>query len=155
MPRSSKFLIGFYIAIGILGFVFTWYHTTPYFGSGFMEANRLFWIDGLVNANPAGKFLAADVLILALACNVFMFTEGRRFKIRYLYLYIVAGLTIAISVAAPFFMAAREAAISRQESTRLSSDESNLKPYDKAAITILSVISLAACIVLFRNQTSS
>lgn len=149
MAQSSKFLVRFYILLGCLGFVFTWYHALFYLGDGFLEANRLFWIDGLINANPAGKFLAADVLILALACNFFMFVEGRRLKIRYLYLYILAGLTIAISAAVPAFLAAREAAIDSRQSAEQSDKEYELRRYDRVTLVFLTFVTLAACALLF------
>ena len=116
MEVKTKLLVSLYFVIALLALLTTWIHLPAYLGSGIVEANIQFWKDALFNANPAGKFLVIDILFLAFACNVWMIIEGRRLGVKYIYAYIAGGVLIAISVALPLFMAARELKRASQES---------------------------------------
>lgn len=117
----NRFLFVLYVLAAVLALVLTWYHVPAYLGKGVVEANRLFWADALFNSNPAGRFLTVDVLFLAFVCSVFMYIEGRRLNIRYLHAYVIAGILVAISVAFPLFLAARELKLTgtQEDTTRL------------------------------------
>ena len=108
MELKTKVLVAVYLLTAFVALLMTWVHVPAYLGNGFADANIQFWKDALFNANPAGKFLTIDVLFLAFACNVWMFIEARRIGVKYVYVYVIAGIVIAISVAFPLFLAARE-----------------------------------------------
>ena len=145
MQLQPKTLAALYTATAFLALVFTWWHVPEYLGSGFIDANLLFWQDALLNSHAAGRFLVADVLILAFACSLWMLIEGRRLKIRFLYAYIVGGVVVAISVAFPLFMAAR----TLKQAEDLPHDEVySLKALDVVVLLLLFGITLSASIVL-------
>lgn len=64
-------------------------------------------------ANPAASFLTLDLLMIALAAIIFMIVEGRRVGARHIWIYIVISLAVAISVAFPLFLLARQLRIGR------------------------------------------
>ncbi|WP_339676559.1 DUF2834 domain-containing protein [uncultured Zhongshania sp.] len=134
MEVKTKLLVSLYFVIALLALLTTWIHLPAYLGSGIVEANIQFWKDALFNANPAGKFLVIDVLFLAFACNVWMIIEGRRLGVKYIYAYIAGGVLIAISVAFPLFMAARE--------LKRASHESPLELYKIKVVDVLVLLCL-------------
>jgi hypothetical protein len=121
-------------------------HLPAYFGNGIVGANVQFWKDALFNANPAGRFLTVDILFLGFACNVWMFIEGRRVGVKYLYVYVIAGIFIAISVAFPLFMAARELRVAALDSSKTGY---SIKAVDVLALMFLFAITLLASIATF------
>ncbi|MFT5032081.1 MAG: hypothetical protein ACI9OO_000010 [Bacteroidia bacterium] len=145
MKIKPKVLSITYVLMAIVALVFTWWHIPEYLGEGLVEANILFWKDALLNSHAAGRFLVADLMILAFACNLSILLEGRRLKIRFLYAYVVGGVVVAISVAFPLFMAARTLKL---EENGPQGDGYFLKAVDVVALLLLFGISLAASIVL-------
>jgi hypothetical protein len=134
MELKSKVLVAVYLLTAFLALLMSWAHLPAYFGSGFADANIQFWNDALFNANPAGKFLAVDVLFLAFACNVWMFIEARRIGVKYVYVYVIAGIVIAISVAFPLFMAARE--------LRLVATDKHFTGYKIKTVDVITLVAL-------------
>jgi len=135
MKIQSNVLIAIYLVVSALALFFTWSHIPEYLGHGFIEANKAFWIDALINTNSAGKFLAIDILFLAFACNVWMYIEGRRIGIKYIIIYIIVGVLVAISVAFPLFLAVREAKLA--------------KPVELQHSPGLNVVDISVLIALF------
>lgn len=68
----------------------------------------------LAFSNPAASSLGWDLVFLSLAVLVWMVAEGRRLGIRGLPLYVAASLLVAISVAFPLFLVARERRMARR-----------------------------------------
>ena len=97
----------------------------------------LVWKETL--ANPASRFITVDVLFLALAVIVWMLREARRLKMRGVWLYVVGGFLIAISVAYPLFMIHRERVLGASP----SDDAERLGVGDKVGLAILSVMFVA------------
>ena len=58
--------------------------------------------------NPAATFTVIDLLAVALVGLVFMIVEGRRLGMRFLWVYVVVTFAIAVSVALPAFLIARQ-----------------------------------------------
>ncbi|PCJ46379.1 MAG: hypothetical protein COA99_02860 [Moraxellaceae bacterium] len=146
MNIKSNVLIAIYLVVSALALFFTWSHIPEYLGHGFIEANKAFWIDALINANSAGKFLSIDILFLAFVCNVWMYIEGRRIGIKYITIYIIVGLLVAISVAFPLFLAAREAKMAKQIELHQSP---GLKVADILVLTVLFVLTLGVSIWMY------
>lgn len=143
MEIKSKLLISIYMVSALLALALTWYHVPAYLGKGLVEANRMFWADALFNTSPAGKFLVVDILFLAFVCNVFMFIEGRRLGIKYIYAYVLAGVFVAISVAFPLFLVSREIALKSD-----GSESYTIKYFDVVALVVLSVAAVGSGVVL-------
>jgi hypothetical protein len=65
-----------------------------------------FWRDAKII--PASRFITADVLLFGLAAIILMVTEGRKHNVRFVWAYVAGGFLVAISVAFPLFLIARE-----------------------------------------------
>ena len=107
MIISRKTLCVLYALIGGLAFVSTWGNVLGLAKQrGFWNATLVFWQDVLVN--ESSRFITIDILFLGLAVIVWMVLESRRLKIPGVWLYVVFGLFIAISLAVPMFLIHRE-----------------------------------------------
>jgi hypothetical protein len=108
MASRQRLLIAFYAIVSIAALIATWSQNLQLFrpGSGplepfsaFVEATRV---------NPASRSITVDIGFFLLAASAFMVIEARRLGVRLVWLYIVFGFLIAISVTFPLFMIARE-----------------------------------------------
>jgi hypothetical protein len=112
MPRSRKLLCWTYAVIALVALAGTWSQNVAYFrpeeglATGFVLATARFWPDTL--ATPASTSITVDIGLLCLSLFVLMIIEARRLAIRFVWIYIVLGLLVAISVTFPLFLIARE-----------------------------------------------
>jgi len=127
MSNSRSRLCALYVAVAGLALVATWRQNLAFmdghasFATGFVA----FWPALL--ANRATISITVDIFLFGLAATVWMVLEARRLAIKGVWLYVLLGFAIAISVAFPLFLVARErrlAAISpaREETTLTASD---------------------------------
>ncbi|WP_157719120.1 DUF2834 domain-containing protein [Halopseudomonas salegens] len=138
MNLTAKLLVPVYVLSALLALIFTWYHVPAYLGNGALEALIAFWTAAIVDTNPASKFIVVDILFLAFVCNLWMFIEGRRLGFRYLYVYILGGALIAISVAFPLFLAARELRLAKGDLRY------QIKTYDMFVLMLFSFTAVGA-----------
>ena len=105
MTRNDKLLCGLYAAISLIALFATWSNNLAFFAlpdsGGLMGFLRAAYV------NPAAASLAKDLCLFGLAATVFMLTEARRLHIRFVWVYIVLSLAVAISVFFPLFLIAR------------------------------------------------
>lgn len=113
MTISRKALCVVYALTGLVALAGTWGNITGYLDQGFVAANVRFWQDTL--ANPATRFITVDLLFLGLAAIVWMLLEARRLSMRWVWLYVLVGLVVAISVAFPAFLIHRERALAARD----------------------------------------
>jgi hypothetical protein len=73
-------------------------------------ATARFWPATL--ATPASTSITVDLAFFLVAAAVLMVIEARRLAIRWVWLYILLGLLVAISVTFPLFLIARERRLS-------------------------------------------
>jgi hypothetical protein len=107
MTVSRGSLCAAYAAIGVVATVATWGHILGLVAeSGILAGTLRFWQEAL--ATPVSRFLAFDLLFLGLAVVLWMVLEARRLGIPGVWLYVIAGLGVAISVAVPAFLIHRE-----------------------------------------------
>lgn len=112
MPRSRLILCLVYAAVALLALVGTWHQNLSYFHPnegwlvGFALATGRFWLETL--ATPASTSITVDLGLLLLPLCALMVFESRRLGIRFVWLYIVLGVLVAISVTFPLFLIARE-----------------------------------------------
>jgi hypothetical protein len=147
MERNTSFLFYLYISIGIIALILTWSHIPAYMGNGIMNANIDFWKDALLNANPAGSFLAVDILFFAMAGNIWMIVESRRIGLSYVWGYVAIGVFIGISFGFPLYLAMREKHLAHhntEPATSAIKHTGKLKPYDIIGLMILGIVTLAA-----------
>ena len=106
MTVSRTLLCGVYLAIALLAVIATWHQNLTYFGGNFWDGNVHFWKDAL--ATPAAVSITADLFLFGLAVVVWMVAEARRHGIGFVWIYVVVAAFVAISVAVPLFLVARE-----------------------------------------------
>ena len=72
--------------------------------------------DALSNTvvNEAATFTVIDLLAVAFVGLVFMIAEGRRLGMRFIWVYVVLTFAVAISVALPAFLIARQVHLAGQ-----------------------------------------
>ena len=109
MTVSRKELSALYGVLAVLALLATWSHNVAYLGAGFVDVGKHFWGDTL--ANPASRSITVDLFFLSLAVLLWMVTEARRLQMRGVWLYLLFGLLIAISVTVPVFMIHRQRAL--------------------------------------------
>ena len=113
MPLARKVLCAVYALIAVLALVATWSQTVAYTHSGLVEFFGNFWND--TRANAASRNLTADALMLSISVVILMVVEARKYGVRFVWLYVVGGFFVAISVMVPLFLIAREIRIGAAE----------------------------------------
>lgn len=106
LSQTDKLLCGIYAVLAIAAVVFAFGNTIAYMLSDGNGGITGFFAAGYVNY--ATSSLTNDLLIVALAAVVLMVAEARRLGVRYVWAYVAAGFLIAISVAFPLFLIARQ-----------------------------------------------
>jgi hypothetical protein len=136
LPTSSKVLCAVYGTIALVALIATWSQNVAYFDDpgGFLLD---FFKDSKVTA--ASRSLTVDITLFALAAMILMVAEARKHGVRFVWAYIAAGFAIAISVAFPLFLIARELRVGRAETTRLGA-------VDTVLLAVLTVVSVGMTI---------
>lgn len=106
MPLNQRVLVGFYALIALAALCATWSQNLAYMGDGMAGAFGSFVLEAKVN--PASRSITVDIGFFLLAAAAFMVIEARRLGVKFVWLYILFGFLIAISVTFPLFMIARE-----------------------------------------------
>ena len=70
--------------------------------------------------------MIGDFLLLIFPVVILMVIEARRLGVKYVWAYIVGGFVIAISVAFPLFLLARELRLEKSDATQLRNVDSIL-----------------------------
>jgi hypothetical protein len=145
MPISRKALCIAYGLIALLALVGTWGNNVAYLSLGFMEANMTFWRETLVN--PASRSITVDLFFLGIAMFVWMVLEARRLGMRGVWLYLLFGMLVAISVTVPIFLINRERALAAREP---SSAAGTMSAPDIAGLVLVTA-AIAAYAVITLN----
>jgi uncharacterized protein DUF2834 len=143
MAVSRKALCAVYAVIGVVAFAGTWGNVLGLVGEeGFWAGTIRFWQDTLVNASS--RFITIDLLFLGLAIVVWMVLEARRLRIPGVWLYVVAGLLIAISLTVPLFMIQRERRLAALEPDRPAG---TLATADAVGLVLLAIVFATYAVV--------
>ncbi len=100
-----------YIILCILGFVLPYSQFIPFLLENGLDLN-LFFQELFIN--NISSFFAMDLIVSSLVLWTFVFWEGSRLKMGYLWIYIVGNLAIGVSFALPLFLLMREKQIEKQ-----------------------------------------
>ncbi|MDJ0726721.1 MAG: DUF2834 domain-containing protein [Prochloraceae cyanobacterium] len=100
-----------YIILCIVGFVLPYSQFVPFLLENGLDLN-LFFQELFIN--KISSFFAMDLIVSSLVLWTFVFWEGSRLKMGYLWVYIVGNLTIGVSFALPLFLLMREKQIEKQ-----------------------------------------
>ncbi len=105
LTSTDKALCAVYAVVGIAALVATQIALVRHISSGEGDG-----IGGLGNTvvNPAAAFVTIDLLAVAIVGIVFMVVEGRRIGMKWIWVYVLLSFAVAISVALPFFLIARQ-----------------------------------------------
>jgi Terpene cyclase DEP1 len=122
MLVSRKVLCAVYVAIALIALVATWSQNILFFQSG----GSFFGLFDALKVNPASRSITVDIALFFLSAAILMVIEARRVGVKYVWAYILAGFLIAISVAFPLFLLARELRLEKSDSTQLSNRDSML-----------------------------
>jgi hypothetical protein len=116
LPTASKALCAVYAIISLAALIATWSQNAAYF-----DNPGRFLVDFINDSKvtPASRSLTVDIVLFFLAAGILMVVEARKHGVKFVWLYILGGFAIAISVAFPLFLIAREMRIGRTEETRL------------------------------------
>jgi hypothetical protein len=116
LPTASKALCAVYAVISIAALIATWRQNAAYF-----DNPGRFLVDFLNDSKvtPASRSLTVDIGLFFLAAGILMVVEARKHGVKFVWLYILGGFAIAISVTFPLFLIAREMRVGRTEETRL------------------------------------
>jgi hypothetical protein len=134
MPISRKTLCVIYGLVALLALVGTWGNNVAYLSLGFLGANGAFW--QATQVNPASRSITVDLFLLGLAVFVWMVLEARRLGMRGVWLYLLFGMLVAISVTVPIFLIHRERALAQREP---SSAAGTLGVFDIAGLAAVTV----------------
>jgi Terpene cyclase DEP1 len=97
-----------YLLLAILGAVLPYSQFIPWVMENGLQLGLLV---RQLFANRIGGFFGLDVLVSAVVLVRFVRVEGRRFRVRHLWLPIVGLCTIGVSFALPLFLYLREDAL--------------------------------------------
>ena len=134
---NQRLLIGFYALVSLAALIATWSQNLAYTGAGMVSAFQLFVQETRVN--PASRSITVDIAFLLLAASAFMVIEARRLGVRFVWLYILFGFLIAISVTFPLFMIARE--------LRLAPAAKPDTPWSLSVSDVMGLVLIAAAVL--------
>ncbi len=147
LSTSAKALCVVYALIALLALVGTWGHNAAYLDMGWLAANLQFWSDTLIS--EASTSITIDLFFLAAALNLWTVLEARRIGLKGVWLYIVAGLLVAISVSFPLFMIHRERVLAARGDAAAGG---SLKTGDIIGLSVLGVASVIFAARTFIHQ---
>lgn len=113
MSAQQRLLIGFYALVALAALYATWSQNLQLMapGMGPLDPYTVFVEQTRVNA--ASRSITVDIGFFLLTATAFMVIEARRLGVRLVWLYVLFGFLIAISVTFPLFMIARELRIAK------------------------------------------
>ena len=135
MTVQQRGLVAFYAAIAVAALFATWSQNLAYFGGEGAAGSALLTFLQETKVNPASRSITVDIAFFLLAAAAFMIVEARRLGVRFVWLYILFGFLVAISVTFPLFMIARELRVNASTSGAWS-----LKAVDVAGLVVITAL---------------
>jgi uncharacterized protein DUF2834 len=68
-------------------------------------------------ANKVSGFFGLDVIVSSIVLWVFVYSEGRRLRMRHLWVYVAANLLVGVSLGLPLFLLIRESRLDKSVAT--------------------------------------
>jgi hypothetical protein len=94
-----------YLIAAILGIVVPGSQLAPFLLTYGLDVPLLF---KQLFQTRAGAFFGLDVIVSSVVLWLFVFSEGRRLRMKNLWLYVVCNLALGVSAALPIFLFFRE-----------------------------------------------
>ncbi len=139
MTRARRLLFAWYLVLAGVALVTCWRQNLLFMADESItlaEGFLAFWPALL--ANHATTSITIDIFVFALAAVTWMAVEARRTGMRFVWLYAVFGLLVAISVTYPLFLAMRERRLAE-----LAEPSTDLTPSDLLGLACFGVPVLA------------
>jgi hypothetical protein len=136
MSPSRRTLVWLYGLIAALGLIATWLHNIPYLKLGFLPGNVQFWKDTL--ATQASASVSIDLFCVGLALVLWMLLEARRIGLKFVWVYVLMGFVVALSVAVALFLLRRELMLA----ARNEDGGPGLRNFDVVGAVGLTAVSL-------------
>ena len=98
-----------YLILALLGFILPYSQLIPFFVNNGLDI-PLFWSQLLINHISRG--FAADLFVSSVVFWLYVFKEGVRLQMKYLWVYVLLNLIVGLSFALPLFIWMRSRNIS-------------------------------------------
>ena len=141
MTRARRLLCYVYVFIAALALVATWRHNLAFMADAHGGGFASFW--HALFANHATTSITVDIGLFMLAAVIWMVLEARRVGVRFVWLYVLFAMTIAISVTFPLFLVARERRLAARGDT---ATEPEPTAADVAGLAVFGVAMVATAI---------
>lgn len=102
---QGHFIKRLYLLLSILCLLGCWYHNYFYFDKGFFWFND--YLKDLIST-AAGKSTTIDIVLLGIACNIWMFKDAQKNKVPHLWAYFISFWCIAMAFSFPLYLIQRE-----------------------------------------------
>ena len=102
-----------YLVLSIVGFILPYSQFVPFITNNSLDL-FLFWSQ--LFANQISSTFALDVFVSSVVFWIFVFKEGKRLQMKFLWLYVVFNLTVGLSFALPLFLLKRSQNINKIQS---------------------------------------
>ncbi len=133
-----------YALVALVALVGTWANNLQLEAAGPLDANVRFWAQSL--ATPVSRSLTVDLLLLAASVTTWMVLEARRVGLRFVWLWVIAGVLVGVSVIVPLFLIVRERALGRTAGPVAGT----LRPVDLLGLAVVGATALAYTFVALR-----
>jgi len=141
VSNARTLLCRLYLACSAIALLGTWRQNLAFQAERHLslpETFAQFWPALL--ENRATVSITVDIFMFALAAVIWMVLEARRLQIRFVWLYVLFGILVAISVTYPLFLYARERRLAVLEAA--STEPQSTTP-DKLGIAFLGIGTVA------------
>jgi uncharacterized protein DUF2834 len=101
-----------YLLGAILGAVLPLSQFIPFLATHGLDLKLIFTS---LFSNGVSGFFGLDVIVSSLVLWLFVFSEGRRLRMKRLWLYVVCNLAVGVSLALPLFLLFRERALDSRQ----------------------------------------
>ena len=94
-----------YLLAAILGAILPLSQLIPFLTTHGLDLKFFFTF---LFSNGVSGFFGMDVIVSSFVLWMFVFSEGRRLRMRHLWVYVVCNLAVGVSLALPLFLLFRE-----------------------------------------------
>lgn len=109
-----KFRIALYTIVCVMSSIICFYCNLPYYAEGPM-AFKDFWIDAF--ANGASSSITWDLGFVTVLVFYWMYVEAKKWNIKYIWIYYLVVMGIALAPPLSFFLIVRERRKAESEAT--------------------------------------
>ncbi len=140
MSRTRQLLCAFYGLIALVALIMTWSQNLLYVTGGHPAGFGQYVLD--LKMSGAARSFTVDIGLYLLAGAGLMVSEARRLGVRLVWLYVLFGFAIAISVTFPLFLIAREMRLAKTDN---APSAVKLTAIDIGGLALTTVVVLAMC----------